>query len=154
MRCAPQLTAVVTLTLKRADRLLRQIREFTGFALRWVGAYQSSFFDNAATFVYARSLHLHVPPNDFIVVDPSHVRLLHAGVAQPSLNVMPGAVTWSALDFDDRFIVTTIELEVRVISRIARGSPLKVGDTGAGVGADMTTQPLFVKHPDWMRPIN
>ena len=67
---------------------------------------------------------------------------------------MPGAVTWSAPDTDDRFIVTTIELDAPVISRIARGLPLTAGSTGAQVRSDVTTRPLFIKHADWMRRVN
>lgn len=153
--CDEDLLAVVTLTDVKAERILRLMRRFTRLASRWVGAYQITLFDDAATFVFARSLAERPPPNDFLIVEgvaPS--RLLHAGVAQPSVNIMPGAVTWSAPDFDSRFVVTTIELGDAVLRRIARGLPLLVGSTGAQICDDVTTQPLFIKHADWARRIN
>lgn len=122
MTAGEEISAVVTLTPEKSARILRLMQKFTELALGWVGAYQISAFDGSATFIYTRSFPTRLPPNDFLVIEAQPARLLYASVAQPSLHVMPGAVAWSAPDTDDRFIVTTIELDAPAIARIARSA--------------------------------
>lgn len=153
--CGEGISALVTLTPEKSARILRLMRKFTELAVGWVGAYQISAFDSSAMFLYSRSLKEHPPPNDFLVMEMTPAPLIHAGVAQPTLHVLPGAVMWSAPDADDRFIVTTIELDEQVVLRIARGLPLTAGMTGTQLNRDVfSTAPLFIKHPDWMRRLN
>ena len=91
-------------------------------------------------------------PNDFIVLTDDYsvnaitpIKLIHA-------NVMPLYANWSAIDENNRFILTTADLNSEVLKLAARGESLPPGSTNATVNTSLSTAPnsLITKERKWL----
>jgi len=143
-------TAIIKLTPKRALELLELMREITARARYSSQAFKISSFEPNALYVPSYALIKRPTPgdflvleNDFLVTSITPVKVIHA-------DVMPFFVTWEAYDLNERFKLTTAELDCEVLKAIARGYILPPDSTSDTIkNASRLSNAIFNMTKDW-----
>ncbi len=143
-------TAIIKLTPERALELLELMREITARARYSSKAFKISSFEPNALYVPSYTLIKRPAPgdflileNDFLVTSITPVKVIHA-------DVMPFYVTWEAYDVNERFKLTTAELDCEVLKAIARGHSLPPDSNSHTIkNATRLSSGIFNMTKDW-----
>ena len=115
-----RIIAIVDLSQERALELLTLMNDITLRAASSSTIFRISTFEQNAVIVLAYALSTLPAPHDFLILPEDFsmtaltpIKLIHA-------NVMPRYTNWSATDPNDDFILTTIDLNARLLQLVAR----------------------------------
>jgi hypothetical protein len=152
---AESITAIIKLTPDRAQELLALMREIASLATTSSRVFKVSTFEPLALYVPTRTLRLRPEPNNFLVLPPdfevsaiAQIKLVHA-------DVLPFAVCWQAYDLNNRFTLTTSEINAQILHAIASGvaiPPCTVRETFTPLPSRPRI-PFFLDLPKYGRPI-
>lgn len=146
------LIAICFLTPERAGQILRQMRSITAQAKRWLGTYKVSCFDKNTIFVPRSSMMAAAAPapNDFLVLDPGFSIPPQKEMMNIQIGIIPGVAMWEATDPENRFIVTTVEINAAVLDAISKGVTLRPGDASHAIRETLQpVAPVFDRDPRW-----
>jgi hypothetical protein len=147
-----EITAIIVLSQERARDLLELMNDITIRATTSSTIFRISSFEASALIVPAYALEQLPAPNDFIILPEdfsvnaiTRIKLIHA-------NVMPRYTNWSAVDENNRFILTTADLPVEVLTLAARGEALPPGSTNASLNNSLSTSEfsLITTERKWL----
>ena len=146
-----EIIAIIDLSQERALELLALMNDITLRATTSSTIFRISSFEPDALIVPAYALK-HLPAaNDFLILPEDYsvtaitpIKLIHA-------NVMPLYTNWSAIDENDRFIFTTVDLNAQLLKLVARGKSLLPGSTNATLNT-ISTSPdsLITTESKWL----
>ena len=121
--------AIIRLTPNRAQELLSLMKELAILGSVASHVFKISSFEPRAIYVPARTLKCQpadddfvILPSDFAVSATSQVKIIHA-------DVFPLSVSWLAFDLNNRFTLTSTEVDRRVLHAIASGTSIFPGAT-------------------------
>ena len=126
-----ELVAIIHLTPERALELLELMNEITLRASTSSTTFRISSFERTAFYVPSTALTTRPTPGDFVVLPPDYsvtssslspTKLVHT-------NIMPHFINWAATDQDDRFLISTTDLDVEFLTAVASGLTLPPGTT-------------------------
>jgi len=145
-----RIIAIVDLSQERALELLTLMNDITLRAASSSTIFRISSFEQNAVIVPASALSTLPAPHDFLIL-PEHfsmtaltpIKLIHA-------NVMPRYTNWTATDENDDFILTTIDLNARLLQLVARGQSLPPGSTNATLNTLSTSDFLMTTENNWL----
>ena len=147
----PQIIAIIDLSKERASELLALMHDITLRAATSSTIFRISSFEPNALIVPADALKQLPPANDFVILPEDYsvtaitpIKLIHA-------NVMPLYTNWSATDENDRFILTTVDLNAQLLTLVARGKSLSPGSTNATLNTLLTSSAsLITTERKWL----
>ena len=145
-----RIIAIVDLSQERALELLTLMNDITLRAASSSTIFRISSFEQNAVIVPASALSTLPAPHDFLILPEDFsmtpltpIKLIHA-------NVMPRYTNWSATDENDDFILTTIDLNARLLQLVARGKSLPPGSTNATLNTLSTSDFLMTTESNWL----
>lgn len=145
-----RIIAIVDLSQERALELLTLMNDITLRAANSSTIFRISSFEQNAVIVPASALSTLPAPHDFLILPEDFsmtaltpIKLIHA-------NVMPRYTNWSATDENDDFILTTIDLNARLLQLVARGKSLPPGSTNATLNTLSTSDFLMTTENNWL----
>lgn len=145
-----RIIAIVDLSQERALELLTLMNDITIRAASSSTIFRISSFDQNAVIVPASALSTLPAPHDFLILPEDFsmtaftpIKLIHA-------NVMPRYTNWTATDENDNFILTTIDLNARLLQLVARGQSLPPGSTNATLNTLSTSDFLMTTENNWL----
>jgi hypothetical protein len=145
-----RIIAIVDLSQERALELLTLMNDITLRAANSSTIFRISSFEQNAVIVPAYALTTLPAPHDFLILAEDFsmtaltpIKLIHA-------NVMPRYTNWSATDENDDFILTTIDLNARLLQLVARGQSLPPGSTNATLNTLSTSDFLMTTENNWL----
>jgi hypothetical protein len=145
-----RIIAIVDLSQERALELLTLMNDITLRAASSSTIFRISSFEQNAVIVPASALSTLPAPHDFLILPEDFsmtaltpIKLIHA-------NVMPRYTNWSATDENDDFILTTIDLNARLLQLVARGKSLPPGSTNATLNTLSTSDFLMTTENNWL----
>ena len=139
------LVAVAVLTRTRASELLRQMETVTELASKWVGVFKLCAFDGNTFYVPAEYALAEPARAEFTVLSPSFTTPEITKLVRPQIGIVPGAVIWEAHDEQNRFAVTTIELNADTLRAVARGDILSPGMVLNAQRYALPAEPMLVE---------
>ena len=143
-------TAIIKLTPERAWELLELMREITTRARYSSKAFKISSFEPNALYVPSYTLIQRPAPGDFLVLENDFLVTSITPVKVVHADVMPFFVTWEAYDLNERFKLTTAELDCEVLKAIARGHVLAPDSTSHTIkNATRLSSAIFNMTKDW-----
>ena len=145
-----RIIAIVDLSQERALELLTLMNDITLRAASSSTIFRISSFEQNAVIVPASALSTLPAPHDFLILPEDFsmtaltpIKLIHA-------NVMPRYTNWSATDENDDFILTTIDLNARLLQLVARGKSLPPGSTNTTLNTLSTSDFLMTTENNWL----
>ncbi len=146
-----EIIAIIDLSKERALELLALMNDITLRAATSSTIFRISSFEPDALIVPAYALKQLPAANDFIILPDDYsvtaitpIKLIHA-------NIMPLYTNWSATDENDRFILTTVDLNAQLLKLIARGQSLPPGSTNATLTTLSTSSgSLITTESKWL----
>lgn len=145
-----RIIAIVNLSQERALELLTLMNDITLRAASSSTIFRISSFEQNAVIVPASALSTLPAPHDFLILPEDFsmtaltpIKLIHA-------NVMPRYTNWSATDENDDFILTTIDLNARLLQLVARGKSLPPGSTNTTLNTLSTSDFLMTTENNWL----
>lgn len=124
-----EIVAIIHLTRERALELLELMNEITLRASTSSTTFRISSFERAALYVPSDALTTRPTPGDFVVLRPDYIVPSLAPIKLVHTNVMPLFINWAATDQDDRFLISTTDLDVELLKAVAAGLTLPPGTT-------------------------
>src|SRR5215217_4112333 len=124
-----EIVAIIHLTRERALELLELMNEITLRASTSSTTFRISSFERAALYVPSDALTTRPTPGDFVVLRPDYTVTSRAPIKLVHTNVMPLFINWAATDQDDRFLISTTDLDVELLKAVACGLTLPPGTT-------------------------
>ena len=124
-----EIVAIIHLTRERALELLELMNEITLRASASSTTFRISSFERAALYVPSDALTSRPTPGDFVVLPPDYTVTSRAPIKLVHTNVMPLFINWAATDQDDRFLISTTDLDVELLKAVASGLTLPPGTT-------------------------
>lgn len=124
-----EIVAIIHLTRERALELLELMNEITIRASASSTTFRISSFERAALYVPSDALASRPRPGDFLVLPPDYTVISLAPIKLVHTNVMPLFINWAATDQDDRFLISTTDLDVELLKAVASGLTLAPGTT-------------------------
>jgi len=124
-----EIVAIIHLTRERALDLLELMNEITLRASTSSTTFRISSFERAALYAASDALTTRPTPGDFVVLPPDYIVSSLAPIKLVHTNVMPLFINWAATDQDDRFLVSTTDLNVELLKAVAAGLTLPPGTT-------------------------
>ena len=124
-----EIVAIIHLTPERALELLELMNEITLRASASSTTFRISSFERAALYVPSNALPSRPTPGDFLILPPDYTVTSLAPIKLVHTNVMPLFINWAATDQDDRFLVSTTDLDVELLKAVASGLTLPPGTT-------------------------
>ena len=142
-----ELVAIIHLTRERALELLELVNEITLRASSSSTTFRISSFERTAFYVPAMALTTRPTPTDFVVLPPDFTvpSTYLSPIKQVHTNIMPHFIHWAATDEDDRFLISTTDLDVELLSAVASGLTLPPGTTRKSLKKE--------KHPSYQNLI-
>jgi hypothetical protein len=144
-----EIIAIIDLSKERALELLALMNDITLSATTSSTTFRISSFERDALIVPAYALKqlpaandFLILPEDYTVTDTTPIKLIHA-------NLMPRYTNWSATDENDRFILTTIDLNAQLLKLVARGKSLPPGSTNATLNS-LSPDSLITTECKWL----
>src|SRR5215213_324941 len=141
------LVAIAVLTRTRASELLRQMETVTELASKWIGVFKLCAFDGNTFYVPAEYALAEPARAEFTVLSPSFTTPEIIKLVRPQIGIVPGAVIWEAYDEQNRFAVTTIEMNADTLRAVARGDILSPGMVLNAQRYALPAEPMFVECP-------
>jgi len=145
-----RIIAIVNLSQERALELLTLMNDITLRAASSSTIFRISSFERNAVIVPASALTTLPERNDFLILPEDFsttaftpIKLIHA-------NVMPRYTNWTATDEDDAFIVTTVDLNARLLELVARVKALYPGSTNTTLNTLSQSDFLMTTENNWL----
>lgn len=142
------LVAIAVLTRTRASELLRQMETVTELASKWIGVFKLCAFDGNTFYVPAEYALAEPARAEFTVLSPNFTTPEIIKLVRPQIGIVPGAVVWEAYDEQNRFAVTTIELNADTLRAVAVGGILSPGTVQNAGRYTLPAEPMLVPTPD------
>ena len=124
-----EIVAIIHLTRERALELLELMNEITLRASASSTTFRISSFERAALYVPSEALTTRPSPGDFVVLPSDYTVTSLSPIKLVHTNVMPLFINWAATDQDDRFLISTTDLDVELLKAVASGLILPPGTT-------------------------
>ena len=146
-----EIITIIDLSQERALELLALMSDITLRATTSSTIFRISSFEPDALIVPAYALKQLPTANDFLILPEDYKVTAITPIKHIHANVMPLYTNWSATDENDRFLLTTVDLNAQLLKLVADGKSLPPGGTSATLNNLLTSaDALIITEPQWL----